>query len=450
MSLPKNFNRKIVFVSLLLFLLIIPLVKIAQAAYLPSPVDVPSEGQLPTFLQEIKEEYEAEDINLGQFTRFLVDKAGNAGTHALTGVPLLEGQASGTSALDGTIALVNGLYSSPPASSVDYLADLGQNLGLVKPAYAQGTGWHALEPILDLWKLFRSLAYLFLVIIFVAVGFMIMFRAKIDPQTVASIQSALPQLVIALLLITFSYALAGLMFDLMEFGLALINTLIKSAALAYPPGNYNLFELLNDAFGGLSFNPQQISIPPTGLLALVRLVEGILSIIPGGGGSIFTFIIALVVVFTMFKLFFALLSRYVTFLLATIFGPILLLFSAIPGRGNVTWMWLKTLIKSVLAFPAVYGVLAIGAIISQAPSWNVQVTMSDLQAPRMIADIFTDPSIIPNIIGLGILLISPSVPDMIDQAFEKRPGPPMFAAAGQTLRGVIGRLPLIGGLAAGI
>ena len=53
-----------------------------------------------------------------------------------------------------------------------------------------------------------------MVIILIAAGFMIMFRVKINPQTVVSLQTMIPKLVITLLLVTFSYAIAGLVIDM--------------------------------------------------------------------------------------------------------------------------------------------------------------------------------------------------------------------------------------------
>ena len=103
--------------------------------------------------------------------------------------------------VDATIALLN---SQP--SSQEYIADVLDNIGIpqVSSAYAQGTGYSAMSPFLPFWKAFRNVAYSLYIIMFVVVGIMIMLRTKINAQTVITIQSALPNLVITLLLITFS------------------------------------------------------------------------------------------------------------------------------------------------------------------------------------------------------------------------------------------------------
>lgn len=106
------------------------------------------------------------------------------------------------------------MYTNPPTSTSQYLASLKNNF-LVKPAYAQvgGSGAGIVEPIRILWQVTRNLSYVAFILVFVAVGFLIMMRARINPQTVISAQAALPGLVVGLILVTFSYFLAALLID---------------------------------------------------------------------------------------------------------------------------------------------------------------------------------------------------------------------------------------------
>ncbi len=107
-------------------------------------------------------------------------------------------------------------YQNPPASGVMWAYEGLQNAGFVpKTMAAEGIGFAAIKPFSNLWKIFRDLSYMVLVIILISIGFMIMFRAKINPQTVISVENALPKIVIALILITFSFAIAGFLIDLM-------------------------------------------------------------------------------------------------------------------------------------------------------------------------------------------------------------------------------------------
>jgi len=121
-------------------------------------------------------------------------------------------------------------YANPPASGVMWAYEGLQNAGFVpKTMAAEGIGFAAIKPFSNLWKIFRDLSYMLLVIVLIAIGFMIMFRAKINPQTVISVENALPKIVIALILITFSFAIAGFIIDLMYVLIGLIvSILIKN------------------------------------------------------------------------------------------------------------------------------------------------------------------------------------------------------------------------------
>src|SRR3989344_8278758 len=133
------------------------------------------------------------------------------------------------SAIGMTGQLIAGMMINQPASTTYFAYDFLQNAGFVEKAHAQGIGYSGLSPIIDLWKAFRNIAYVILVIVLVVIGFMIMFRMNINPQTVITVQNALPNIVISLLLITFSYAIAGLLIDLTYFLILLIVSLFYQA-----------------------------------------------------------------------------------------------------------------------------------------------------------------------------------------------------------------------------
>src|SRR3989304_1841051 len=142
----------------------------------------------------------------------------------------------GKGALNATAGLVAGLYSTPPASGVGYFAQKIQDFNPVKPAYAQeGVGFSALSPVQPLWTIFRNASYVGFVIVFVIMGFMIMFRAHISPQAVATVPDSIPRIVIALILVTFSYAIAGLMLAVMFLFLNIVVNLLDQSRLITAP-----------------------------------------------------------------------------------------------------------------------------------------------------------------------------------------------------------------------
>ena len=119
-------------------------------------------------------------------------------------------------------------YANPPASGVYWAYSGLQNAGFVPKTYAaEGIGFAAIKPFMNIWKVFRDVSYMLLVLILIAIGFMIMFRAKINPQTVISVENSLPKIVVALLLITFSFPIAGLLIDLMYVMILLIISILS-------------------------------------------------------------------------------------------------------------------------------------------------------------------------------------------------------------------------------
>jgi|SRR3990167_6167850 len=128
--------------------------------------------------------------------------------------------------------MITMLYT-PPAHTGDYIKNLAQNFGITKHAYASwsrgwgrippsspqqniaGTGFQGLSPLLKIWETFRDFAYLVFVLVFIIVGIAIMLRVKIDPRTVMTIQNQIPKLIIGILLVTFSFAIAGFLIDVM-------------------------------------------------------------------------------------------------------------------------------------------------------------------------------------------------------------------------------------------
>lgn len=132
-------------------------------------------------------------------------------------------------------------FANPPASGIAWVNDSLQNAGFVpKTMAAEGIGFASIKPFASLWIIFRDLSYMLLVIVLIGIGFMIMFRAKLNPQTIISVENALPKIVISLILITFSFAIAGFIIDLMYIIIGiLVSVLIKNPTV---PNQVTIFK----------------------------------------------------------------------------------------------------------------------------------------------------------------------------------------------------------------
>ncbi len=318
--------------------------------------------------------------------------------------------------------LVSSLLTRPPVSGVEYLADLGKNFGIAKPAYAQGVGFTQLSNLLPLWKAFRNVAYFFFVIIFIIIGLAIMFRVKIDPKTVISIQNAIPKLVIALILVTFSYAIAGLLIDIiyliLYLGALVLGQIpgVKLLALRDQLIHMNLGTAFGYITGGLS---QAVFDIFGGIIGLAAVVGLILALVGGSfvGLEIFAASVSLpmliagaIALYLIFKLFLALLTAYVRIIILVIFAPLIIMMGALPGSSGGFSGWFKDLLQNILIFPAVAIVIAIGNILSTTvgPSWSPPVLGLAGGA-------------LNGVLAFGILLLVANVPQMIQSAFAKKP-----------------------------
>jgi hypothetical protein len=303
------------------------------------------------------------------------------------------------------------LYT-PQASTHEYVADLMNSAGIATPAYAQGLGFSALSPVLETWKVFRNIAYFFYVLVFLAVGFMIMFRRKIGSQTVVTVQQALPNIIVSLLAVTFSYAIAGLMIDLMYLTMYfLVGVFSTNPSLDLVKGDIDRFGLTSNVFdigkiildgGALGTVNQSVGSMVNGVLGIQEGGLGPLSAI-AGLAAVVVFGIALL--FSIFRLFFELLKTYVDIVLSVVTAPLTLMMGALPG-SKAFGGWVKRLFFSLLVFPAVLVIVIIALLLQRNISRNGGFL------PPYLGGIGSSGSVGP-LLGLGIVLIIPDIVEKI-------------------------------------
>lgn len=367
----------------------------------------------------------------------------------------------------GTIASgIDLMIKNKPASSIEYIAYMGSKLrvpGSAEVAYAAdgGYGFNALQPILAIWTVTRNLAYAIFAAIFVVIGLMIMFRVKIDPKTVASVQNALPKIVFALILVTFSYAIAGFLVDLMYVMMSLIFALVNSipgmeAIKKIQIAGFNVGEvpvmgdLQDQIFNkGMSifyfyFHGPGFSANLKAALAVIKIVfsfflngaptidftkdvggsiVGILQNIAGyGGGAIAGvlgfFVIAVMILWALFKTWLALLGAYANILLGIIIAPLRLMLDAIPGQ-NQFGSWIKDMLVNLLVFPLVTAMMLIGAAItlsSNIGGLGGAFSRGTGFVPPLIGG--SDQAAVQALVGLAIILSIPRAIEMLREVMK--------------------------------
>ena len=322
-----------------------------------------------------------------------------------------QGNVVGARGLTQSLAsLTTSMYTNPPANTQTYIADLLNSSGIATPAYAQGLGFASLSPILEAWKLFRNLAYFFFVLIFLVIGIMIILRRRVG-QAAITAQQAIPQIIIALLAVTFSYAIAGLLIDLMYvFMYLLVGVSGESSSLI----DKNFIQLgaylITNGLGSIGLIGGFVDASLGDAAGIIGEAVEILAEIT------VALIIAIAVTVGVFKLFFELLKTYVTIIISVTLAPLLLMFGAIPGRSNFM-SWIKSLVGNLAAFPTV---LIIMIIFQKLVAIDATHNTGFLP-PYLFGS--GRSGVIPALVGLGLILALPEAVKKMKQSLGASDGP---------------------------
>ena len=347
-------------------------------------------------------------------------------------------------ALGSTTGLIASLYT-PPASGIEYIAQ-GWNNFLGRPALAQGSGlgFSGLAPLIGIWRSFRNVVYILASLVFIILGVMIMLRIKISSNAVISLQSAIPSIITTLILVTFSYAIAGLLIDIINllhgvFLAILFQAEGKSLTSSLLEGirDYSFGKLALPQLDTITYLTQR-AIPLTPLVGWAGLVGVILGGIIGlaatggnplgavlGGGAGFQIglglvllILCVMILIWMFKFFFGLLKCYIHVIFKIIIGPLEIAMGAFPQSklGFGTWLW--DIIANMAVFPIslLFMVIA-NLIIDKTTSYGLW-TPSLLNGDSIQASVgwlATFGNLIPVAIGLGTVMLVSRLPELIPQ-----------------------------------
>jgi hypothetical protein len=375
--------------------------------------------------------------------------------------------------LGASTAMVAILYT-PSVSSGEFGHYMAQNFGIVKKAYAQDTGYGftGLSPVLALWTAIRNMAYFILMVAFIIIGLGIMLRVKIDPRTVMSLQNQIPRIIICIVLVTFSYPIAGALIDTMWLttyvGINVITsaggTAANSSTNPTVPGNGDLKDgdpnkadgplsqkatanllqtpvtYVNDVFrtydspgsknvdSGIGHIADEVSYSLGSLISnLVKTAFlgqddscGILSL----GGCIaflikyvatflFWIIIIFIVLKTLFSVWFTLLKAYTYVILLTIGAPFFIVMGLLPGNPLGIEKWLRSMLANLAVFPLTAFIFVLARLFI-----DLFNTADDKQfIPPLVGQ--------PNIVGFmgvliafGLLLMTPTVLVQLQEALK--------------------------------
>ncbi|HEX7042538.1 MAG TPA: hypothetical protein VF189_04770 [Patescibacteria group bacterium] len=369
----------------------------------------------------------------------------------------------------GLVAITSNAISAlftPPFHTSDYVGYMASNFGFAKHAYAATAGFDQLSPLAKIWVGFRNIVYLLFVVVFVVIGFAIMIRAKIDPRTVMTIENQIPKIIVALILVTFSFAIAGLLIDMMWLTIYIIVNFFGSLDPRIPVNtivvnlHQNPFAFVNNSFGNGGI--LQIALRSatsvydtlnaivTGMVNVNVVVKGVVSVLgwlnivdlmactlrfppdPGGsvkcindslvtatafiGATIAFLVFLFALLAALFKLLFALLRAYVLFLMYVVLGPFFIMLGVLPGSKINFEHWLRHILAYLFVFPTTISILLLGQLLADAMG-SSQVGF----VPPLLGSDQTSSSVLGPLIGFAILMLLPSTLAMVEDFFAAPP-----------------------------
>ncbi|MEO0133000.1 MAG: hypothetical protein ABIK73_08750 [candidate division WOR-3 bacterium] len=275
-------------------------------------------------------------------------------------IPFQRAQGSG-SLLGMANALQSVSYIEPIPSNLALKAfwnDRVKNIPFAGSALAADVNynseWGLVEASLDIWKLFRNLGYGLLAIGTMFIGFAIMTRKVLPPQTLVTAQYAIPRITLAVILIAFSFPIVALSVRIMWY---LKDLLVNIIALSVTGSGVNSLFPVPIGTLYMLYKMNAYMMGATGWASLIILgITGALSVV-------FWILVQLRTILI-----------YVKIVISGIMAPIQFAFGTIPGNERQISNWFRRLFIDAISLIAmhVYSniIVAILLILLMSPTGN--------------------------------------------------------------------------------
>lgn len=156
---------------------------------------------------------------------------------------------------------------------------------------------------------------------------------------------------------------------------------------------------------------------------------------------IYNLVVLLVCVYASFKLFITMLTTYIKIFMNVILAPFQILAGSIPGNSSALTNWFKSVFANILVFPAMYSVinfaLYLGEHIGDTRDLNF-FGNSGVLWPSFLANM-------KGVLLIGAYIFCSNLPGVIN-GFLKVGESKEMASAGESTKKALGKIPLIGGM----
>lgn len=309
-------------------------------------------------------------------------------------------------------------------SGVKHVAQTLEDAKIIQPVYAAAPGYRAFEPIRKVWTVMRNIALSFIVMIGLILSIMILLRVR-QGQGYVTMLTALPKLIATIVLVVFSYAIAGVLVDFGNVMEKLVVGLFFNADFIdegywqnlsseykdgsqypvniYGPGtdwsdeqrkghsedyykDMNVFRLMSvftevESWGKVECNGRtppdwwveagnegcplriaDIIRTPTSIGVLDRGID-LVEKVPAD--ELLKLIFTIVIITGVLKVFMSLITAFAKMLIYTIFAPLVFLF--FPLAPGALTGWFRYFLASSLVFPFSFLMMMLAAIIMGYP-----------------------------------------------------------------------------------
>ncbi len=304
--------------------------------------------------------------------------------------------------------------------------------------YASGYDDLMSSGIDTLWSVTRNIAYIGFVVVMIIIGFMIMFRSKVGGQTIVTVGNAIPKVVVGLVLVTFSFAIAGIILDISGILMRVIAGVLQSDIAIH-----NIGKLLIGTTLGAASTVGLGAVGGLGIGAIVGII--VHAIVPAMAviSLLVALIVVIIVLFGAIKLWFTLVKTYLSLLVNVIIAPLAIMAGSIPGNEAMTTNVFKSMLRSSLVFPVAFAIVNLPYYLVEKQNRVTftfpqtvfeDASFADTIGPLMMA--------IAKIIAIFVAAQAPEFVKAIIPATASKGGADAAGAIKQSLS----KIPLVGGM----
>lgn len=297
----------------------------------------------------------------------------------------------------GFSTLLNDAVKDPIPLNLAYYVDRNiQKIPVIRNTAFADTpttyGGPFLAEIYTYWTVSRNIAYACMAMVMMIIGILIIMGKSIDPKAGVTIQQALPQVIIALILITFSYPIgaagASLAFNIRGNMDRLAPSLLQVA----PDIDFTAvagFNWLSIVTGG-----------GTGILALLWSIVSLL-------------IAAVMGILVLLKIF----GIYLKMLIATVTAPLTFSLGALPGNQGTTVNWFKQFGAYMVSIPGIsFGAWVVFGLVADIGIKGTIASTSRVTYAGWGFGNYVSIIVLPLITFYGYTLVL-KIPEKIDEMF---------------------------------